>query len=92
MAQSVCPNAPDGRHDWRKIGACFHTSPAARSGSDYGCYEGSTCGRVGHSRPRSFACGMPKRKPDSWEAILTQEAKACPIYERLQAQARLVPQ
>lgn len=84
-------DTPDGKHDWQEIGRCYHTSPGAYvTGSNYIAYECATCGRVGHSRPRSFACGMRKwtrGEGATRQARIDAENKACPIYERLLAQS-----
>ncbi len=85
---SLCTKTEDGAHQWVKIGSCFHTVPSARAGHDYHCYECTACGRVGHSRPRSFACGMRRQTPEQWQAILAKEQAACPIWERLQTQTQ----
>ena len=85
-----CPHADDGKHAWKQVGTCYHTSAGAYvAGNDYIAYECERCGRVGHSAPRSFACGMRKWRRDEAQqrqARIDAENEQCPIYARLLAQ------
>ena len=89
MAVTTCPQTADGKHTWQVIGRCSHAIEQNTQPSYSGeCLECSACGRVAHRWVRPvFACFRRRLTDQERAAAIAREHAACPIYERLQAQA-----